>query len=145
MESPVNIFTWYHFAAFCGLLIIYLIAARLKLLPSIQGFKDFADAFNSAGMHILLLSLFSAWSITIAMRYIYYVLTLPGDTLTKGQATIAVGMSLVTGGLTGTFIGALLKTMSGGKANGSGPAPPASTPNLDVTFVPGTDLGKTKS
>jgi len=143
MESPVNIFTWYHFAAFCGLVIIYLIAARLKLLPSIQGFKDFADAFNSAGMHILLLSLFSAWSTTIAVRYIYYILTLPGDTLTKGQATIAVGITFVTGSLSGTFIGALLKTMSGGKANGS--TPPPTTPNLDVTFVPGTDPGKTKS
>jgi len=137
----MNLFSWYHFLALCGLITIYLIAARLKLLPSIQGFKDFADAFNSAGMHILLLSVFSAWSTTIAVRYIYYILTLPGDTLTKGQATIAVGITFVTGSLSGTFIGALLKTMSGGKANGGTP-PPAATPNLDVSFIPGTDPGK---
>lgn len=132
--NPANLFSWYHFGAFCIVVLLYFVAARFRLLPSMQSFKDFADAFNSAGMHILILSLFSAWSTTIAVRYIYYVLTLPGDTLTKGQATIAVGITFVTGSLSGTFIGALLKTMSGGKANGGPSAPTPDT--LTASFVP---------
>jgi len=144
MDAPLSVFNWYHFGALCVLALLYLLAARLRLLPSMQGFKDFADTFNSAGMHILLLSIFSGWSITIAVRFIYHILTLPQDTLSKGEATIAVGISFVTGSLAGTFIGALLKTMSGGKANGNTPPPPA-VPNLDVSFVPGTDPGQKKS
>ncbi len=133
MSSPANLFSWYHFGAFCILVLLYFVAARYRLLPSMQAFKDFADAFNSAGMHILILSLFSAWSTTIAVRYIYYVLTLPGDTISKGQATIAVGITFVTGSLSGTFIGALLKTMSGGKANGA--SAPVVPDTLTATLV----------
>jgi len=117
-----------------GLILLYLLAARFKLLPSMQSLKDFVDAFNSAGMHIVLLSAFSAWSVMIAVRYIYHVLTLPQETLTKGEAMIAVGISFVTGQLSGQFIGALLKTMSGGKANG---APPPAVPDaLHASVVP---------
>lgn len=133
MESPLTFFSWYHFLALVGLILLYLLAARFKLLPPIQSIKDFADTFNSAGMHIVLLSLFSAWSVTIAVRFIYHILTLPQDTLSKGEATIAVGISFVTGSLAGTFIGALLKTMSGGKANGN--PPPAAPDALQVDLV----------
>jgi hypothetical protein len=104
-------------------LAVYLLLAFTRRLPSMQSFKDLADVVNTAGGHILLLSVFTLFSIRIAMHFIYFTMTLGGDTISKAQAEISVGIAFVTGTLAGTFIGALLKTMSGGKANGTPPAP----------------------
>jgi hypothetical protein len=125
--DPVQLLSWHHYAAVAGLIVFYIILAKMRILPSMAGFKDFTDTINSAGGHIIILSVFSFLSIRVAIHYIFFVMNLPGDTITKSQATIAVGMSFVTGGLAGTFIGALLKTMSGGKANGGNGTPDAIT------------------
>jgi hypothetical protein len=121
------------YLALAVLLAAYLFLAFTRRLPTMQSFKDLADVINTAGGHILLLSVFTIFSIRIAMHFIYFTMDLPGDTITKAQAEISVGISFVTGTLAGTFIGALLKTMSGGKANG---IPPPSPDKLSASVVP---------
>lgn len=125
---------WQGYAALLVILVTYLLLSFMNKLPSMDSFRNFADTINSAGGHILLLSLFTLLSIKIAMQFFYHVLGLPGDTITKAEATISVGMAFVQGTLAGTFIGALLKTMSGGKANGNLPADKPDT--LTPTFTP---------
>lgn len=115
-------FGWHEYAVMITFLVVYLLMMFSKNLPSMAAFKDFTDTINSAGGHIILLALFSFFSIRITMHYIFWVIALPGDVVTKSQATIAVGLTTVTSGFSGTFIGALLKTMSGGKANGNTPS-----------------------
>jgi len=120
----------------------YMVLTFSNRLPKMASFKDFLDAVNSAGGHIFLLTLLTLWSIKIAMQFFYHILALP-DVMTKDQAIVTAGITFVQGTLAGTFIGALLKTMSGGKANGT--TPPPGAPNLAVSFVPGTDPEEKKS
>jgi hypothetical protein len=109
----------------------YMVLTFSDRLPKMSSFKDFLDAVNSAGGHIFLLTLLTLWSIKIAMQFFYHILSLP-DVMTKDQAIVTAGITFVQGTLAGTFIGALLKTMSGGKANGTTlpPAPDTLTPTL---------------
>jgi hypothetical protein len=121
-----------------GLLVIcvvcFTVLALRRALPSMAAFKDFADVINSAGGNILLLSLFTGWSVKIAMQFFYHLLALPDDRLSKADAIVTAGIAFVTGTMFGTFAGALIKTLSGGKANGN---PPAAAPDtLTVGFVP---------
>ena len=131
-ESP-RLFSGYHYAVLGTLLLCYIFMAHYKLLPSSQGFKDFMDTINSAGGHIVILSVFTYVAIRFAMHFIYWVISLPGDVITKQQAQIAVGIAFVTGSLFGTFSAALIKTMSGGKANGS--TVPTTPPSSDNSAV----------
>jgi len=115
--------------------ITYLVLTFANRLPKMASFKDFLDAVNSAGGHIFLLSLLTVWSIKIAMQYFYHLLALPEEMLSKQQAIVTAGITFVQGTLAGTFIGALLKTMSGGKANGTAaPAAADSPDSLAVGF-----------
>jgi hypothetical protein len=118
---------WQQYTVFGVLLVAYLLLTFANKLPSIGVFKDFLDAINSAGGHILILSIFTLLSIKVSMQFIYHTMNLPTDLITKNQAVIGQGISYVTGVLSGSFLGALLKTMSGGKANGvaTGPSPDA--------------------
>jgi hypothetical protein len=136
MTSNDQLLPWEIYLLFGILLLTYIALAFTRRLPSIQAFKDFADTVNSAGGHILLLSAFTFISIRIAMKFLYRVMELPGDMISKDQATISVGISFVTGTLAGTFIGALLKTMSGGRANGDGTAPAGTPDTLTASVVP---------
>jgi hypothetical protein len=111
-------FGWEQFLVLTMLLLVYLLLVFTNKLPSVGSFKDVADTINTAGGHIIILTLFSAWFFEVAMRFIFHVINLPDDIVTKRDAEIMTGMGFVTGTAFGGAWGALLKTMSGGKANG---------------------------
>ena len=121
---------WQGYAVLGTLLFVYLVLVFTRRLPSMASFKDFADTINSAGGHIIILSLFSGWFFVSAMRFFFHVLGLPDEVITKHDAIIMTGVGFLTGTAFGGAWGALIKTMSGGKANGSGDssAAPAATP-----------------
>ena len=115
---------WEQYAILAVILAIYLCLALRNKLPSMGAFKDFLDAVNSVGGHIFLLTLLTVWSIKIAMQFFYHLLSLPQEQIDKGSAIITAGLTFVQGTLVGMFVSALLKTMTGGKANGTTPAVP---------------------
>ena len=129
---------WQEYTAVGILILVYLILVFANKLPSMASFKDFADTINSAGGHIILLSIFSGWFFISAMRFFFHSLSLPDEVITKHDALVMNAVSFLTGSAFGGAWGALIKTMSGGKANGNG-APPPATPKLDVGFIPGTE------
>jgi hypothetical protein len=118
-------FGWPH-ALILGLLtLIYLLLTFANKLPSMASFKDFTDTINSAGGHIIILTLFSAWFFVASMRLIFHIMAMPEELITKQNAIIMAGVGFVTGTAFGGAWGALLKTMSGVKANGVYPPPAA--------------------
>jgi hypothetical protein len=121
MTNTDNFLTWnwQQYAVIFLLMLCYMVLAFRNKLPPMSAFKDFLDSINSAGGHIFILLVLSVWSVRIEMQYIYYVIGLPDMAFDKHSSVIMVGLSAVQAGLAGTFIGALLKTMSGGKANGT--------------------------
>lgn len=125
-------FGWKELAVLVAVLIVYLILVFANKLPSMSAFKEFADVINTAGGQIVVLGLFSWWSIKIAMQYFYHILAIQSDAITKQDAIIMAGVTFVTGTLVGTFTGALLKTMSGGKAVNGATQPD----KLNVAFTP---------
>src|SRR5271154_5699861 len=96
--------------------LIYLLLVFANKLPSMASFKDFADTINSAGGHIIILTLFSAWFFISAMRLIFHIMAMPEELISKQNAIIMAGVGFVTGTAFGGAWGALLKTMSGIKA-----------------------------
>jgi hypothetical protein len=131
-------FSWGQYAIWGGIAAIYLILVFGRKLPSMRTFKDFLDAINSAGGHIFLLSVFSIYFFKVAMQFIYHVLAIQTNSVSKSDAIIMAGITFVTGTAFGGAWGALLKTMTGAKANGATPAPD----KLDVSFVPAEESGK---
>jgi hypothetical protein len=126
-------FGWPAFGLFVLLLAVYLFLVLTNKMPTMSSFKDFADTINSAGGHIIILSIFSGWFFTTAMRFFFHVLGLPDEVITKHDAIIMTGVGFLTGTAFGGAWGALIKTMSGGKANGTGtteaaPEIPAAAP-----------------
>lgn len=121
-------FSWPEYLILGTFLCTYLLLVFTNKLPSMVAFKEFADTINSAGGHIILLSLFTLYSIKITMQLFYHVLGLPGDLIPKQEALINMVMNFATGVLCGTFIGALIKTMSGGQANAKPPLTVVETP-----------------
>lgn len=121
--------------------IIYLLLVFSNKLPSMASFKDFTDTINSSGGHIIILTLFCAWFFVAAMRFFFHVLSMPGDTITKENALIMLGVTFVTGTAFGGAWSALLKTMSGNKANGVSPADGAGKdlPSVAPTAAPPAD------
>lgn len=128
---------WQHYLVLAVLLLVYLFLVFANKLPKMSSFKDFVDVINTSGGHIVLLALFTWWSIKIAMQFFYHTMGLPGDSVPKHDALVSQGIQFVTGTLVGSFLGALLKTMSGGKANGVVPLTetpaPAIQAMLDLT------------
>lgn len=138
MHTGEDFFTWGwpQYILIGAIMACYLLLAYRDRLPPMSAFKDFLDSINSAGGHIFLLLILSVWSIRIAMQFFYHLLSLPQEQFDKNAALITAGITFVQGSLCGTFIGALIKTMSGGKANGTGSS---AVPNLTVGFEPGTE------
>jgi hypothetical protein len=140
-------FNWQDYAILAIFLGVYLVLVFTKKLPGMAAFKDFTDTINSAGGHILILTLFSVYFFKAAMLFFYHVLGLPDELLTKQNAVIMTAIAFLTGTAFGGAWAALLKTMTGGKTNGP-PAPPivevASTaaPSFPAA-VPGPDAPKT--
>jgi hypothetical protein len=135
--------------------LVYLLLTFTRRLPQMNSFKEFADVINSAGGHILILTLFSAWFFAVAMRFFFHVLGLTDEIITKHEAIVMTGIGFVTGTAFGGAWGALLKTMTGGQANGKPqatsvtvppntpasvsvelPKPPSATPSGVVAEVP---------
>lgn len=126
---------WPQYALLGAVLVCYMVLAFRNKLPGMQSFKDFLDAVNSGGGHIFLLTILSVWSIKIAMQFFYHLLGLPAEQVDKNSAIVTAGITFVQGTLVGMFVSALLKTMSGGKANGNTPQP-APAPVADVPVEP---------
>jgi len=124
--------SWPQYALIAALIGSYLVLSFANKLPSMATFKEFADIINTAGGNILLLTLLTVWSIKIAMQFFYHLLALPQDQFDKASSIITAGITFVQGGLTGMFIGALIKTLTGGKANGN---PPPAPDTLGVGFT----------
>lgn len=120
MHTGEEFFIWHwpQYALIAALLGSYLILSFAGRLPSMNSFKDFADIINTAGGNIILLSLLTVWSIKIAMQFFYHLLALPPEQFDKASSIVTAGITYVQGGLSGMFIGALIKTLTGGKANG---------------------------
>jgi hypothetical protein len=129
---------WQQYVFFGSLLLVYLILVFSKNLPPMKSFQEFADTINSAGGHIIILSAFSGWFFLTAMRFFFHVLGLPDEVITKNNAVIMTAIAFLTGTAFGGAWGALIKTMSGGKANGGGPAPPVAD-TLTAAFVPSAE------
>jgi hypothetical protein len=126
---------WQEYTAVGLLILVYLILVFSNKLPSMASFKDFADTINSAGGHIILLSIFSGWFFISAMRFFFHSLSLPDEVITKHDALVMNAVSFLTGSAFGGAWGALIKTMSGGKANGGGtPATNGTPDSLAVGF-----------
>lgn len=135
---------WQQYAFLGALILLYLVLVFTKNLPSMKSFQEFADTINSAGGHIIILSIFSGWFFMTAMRFFFHVLALPDEMITKHDAIIMTGVGFLTGTAFGGAWGALIKTMSGGKANGSnGNAPGAGPDTLSVGFVAPPEKNKT--
>lgn len=126
MSTGEQFFTWGwpHFLLIGSLMGMYLLLSFRNKLPPMSAFKEFLDAVNSAGGHIFILLILSIWAIRIEMQFIYHVIALPDEDFSKHNSVIMVGLSAVQAGLAGTFTGALLKTMSGGKAETVPPIEP---------------------
>lgn len=129
---------WPQYTLIAALLSSYLVLSFANRLPSMHAFKDFADTIDSAGGNIILLTLLTVWSIKIAMQFFYHLLALPADQFDKANSIITAGITYVQGGLSGVFIGALVKTLTGGKANTSGGTTPGNgTPDtLNASLTP---------
>jgi hypothetical protein len=119
-------FSWPEYAVLAVFVGVYLLLVFRNKLPGMRAFKDFADTINTAGGHIILLGLFSLYFFKAAMQFFYHVMGLPDDKVTKANAIIMTGIAFLTGTAFGGAWAALLKTMTGGKANG--PAPPVEAP-----------------
>lgn len=135
MHTGEEFFTWSwpQYALIAALIGSYLLLNFANRLPSMTAFKDFADIINTAGGNIILLALLTVWSIKIAMQFFYHLLALPPEQFDKASSIVTAGITYVQGGLSGMFIGALIKTLTGGKANGT---PPPVPDTLKVGLVP---------
>lgn len=122
-------FSWGQYAVWGTLLGVYLILVFTKKMPAMNSFKNFVDTVNSAGGHILLLAIFSIYFFKVAMQFFYNALNLPDEIITKRDAILMTGIAFVTGTAFGGAWGALLKTMTGAKADGM-PTPPTAPPTI---------------
>jgi hypothetical protein len=132
------LWSWPQYALIAAIMLSYLVLSFANRLPSMNSFKEFADIINSAGGNIILLALLTVWSIKIAMQFFYHILALPPDQFDKASSIITAGITYVQGGLSGMFLGALIKTLTGGKANGI----PSPTPDKLTASVVTPLVGK---
>jgi hypothetical protein len=131
--------SWPQYTLIAALILCYMVLSFANRLPSMNAFKEFADIINSSGGNIILLSLLTVWSIKIAMQFFYHLLGLPAEQFDKANSIITAGITYVQGGLSGMFIGALIKTLTGGKAvNG----PPNAADTLTPTLTPEKEVTK---
>ena len=132
------------------LFIAFFVMMWKNKLPSIEGFSKFIALMDTRGGNIAILSIFSFWSIMLAVRFGYYSMhaviqaavykvPLPADTpaqLLFSYLTTSVGSN---------FTGALIKTMTGaggsdhGNSNGQGATPVTRQPQEPAGATPKTD------
>ena len=134
-------FSWQDYAVFALVVAVYLILVFRNKLPGMATFKDFTDTINTAGGHLIILTLFSLYFFRTAMRFFLHVLGLPDEVVTKNNAIIMTGIAFLTGTAFGGAWAALIKTMTGGKAvgdvgNGSSPPIAAIPPAPGAPSIP---------
>lgn len=83
-------------------------------LPTIETFTKLVDTLNTRGGNILILLVLSAFGMFASVRMLYYLVQLSVDgRLQQDNSFALLSISFLTNTITGAFIGALLKTMSG--------------------------------
>ena len=96
-----------------GMAVFSFLAYKDKL-PSIESITRFVDLLNSKGGNIIVLIFFSLVGAYATVRMFYYLTQLSVDgKLQQDNAYALMGLAFLTNQLTGAFIGALLKTMTG--------------------------------
>lgn len=100
-----------------------------KRLPDVDTFGRFIALWDTRGGNIVILALFSAWAIDLAVRFGYYSMhaviqaSIYGKPLPADLPTQML-FSYLTTSVGSNFTGALIKTMTGEHPN----IPPSSTP-----------------
>jgi hypothetical protein len=127
---------WPEYIFLIAVVVIVLLLIFSKRV-SMKAFQDFIDTINTAGGHIVILTILTGWFFVSAMRFFFHTLGLPDEVITKHDAIIMNAVTFLTGSAFGGAWGALIKTMSGGKANGT-PVPPSSATadTMTVGLVP---------
>src|SRR5579863_1002568 len=95
--ESLYVFTYFDFAM-ASLFVAAWIYLRTKdKAPSVNEIRDFVNVFNSRGGNIVVLLALTVYSIRVAMRFIYHVITLAEEgKLDTTNAVIAVAMAFVT-------------------------------------------------
>lgn len=96
--------------------------------PSIDSFKKTLEVLDSKGGNIAVLALFALLGIFTSIRLMYYILQLSVDgKLQQDNSFALLTVQFMTNTITGGFIGAMLKTMSG-----SATVAPVTVPTVPV-------------
>ena len=96
------------------LILAYMLAAKLKVLPTVQGFQEFVSTFNTKAGNIFILGAMSLLFFETAVHMTYWCLDrLSEGKLTVDNAVMMLGLTFVTGSCFGGSFGAMLKVMSG--------------------------------
>lgn len=107
---------------FACLLMAFILFVSGKM-PSVHAWTDFMNALNTKGGNIFVLIIFTFWSLSMSVKFLYYAVNLvQSGKLTPDNALLTFGETMLFGTITGTFMGALVKTMSG--ETGTAPAKP---------------------
>lgn len=103
-------------------------------VPKIESIKQFFEALNTKGGNILILLVMSVVGAFATTRMFYYLVQLSVDgKLQQDNAYALMGLAFLTNQLTGAFIGALLKTMTGDALVVQVPQTVAPTPQKEQT------------
>lgn len=82
--------------------------------PSSAEFTHWLDALNTRGGNILILFIGTLLGTSATMRLFYYIIQLSVDgKVMQDNAFALMGLTFLSGTITGGFLGALLKTMTG--------------------------------
>lgn len=107
--------------------------------PSIEAFQKFIELVNTKGGNILVLLFMSLIGTFASVRFLYYIVQLSVDgKLQQDNSFALLAISFLTNTLTGAFIGAMLKTMTGDappvkeivNEKGTTPTPTPGTPGV---------------
>jgi hypothetical protein len=96
------------------LLIGFFVLAWFRRLPSIQQVHEALDLINTKGGNIALLLFGTLIGGAASLRLFYYIIQLSVDGKIQQDNVFSImSLSFITGTITGNFMGALLKTMTG--------------------------------
>lgn len=127
------------------LLVMFLacfVLVWFKRLPDLHSFVTLLDALNTRGGNIFILVVLTVLSGGASIRMFYYVIELSrnGNIQQDNVYTIqAIGW--LSTGLTGGFIGALLKTMTGESSPNANPTVMTTTVRQDPSTTTVTNKG----
>jgi len=112
-------------AGVLGLAILFAVFWWSDKIPSIETISRFVEVLNTKGGNILILLFMSVIGAFATLRMFYYLTQLSVDgKLQQDNAYALMALAFLTNQLTGAFIGALLKTMTGDTPKPDGPKLP---------------------